>query len=111
MAYEEARHPDLHLQVPLIIEKSLALLERLRLGPAELRAALAPGLVVHELRNGVAIQAGDVAEPGDRNRRDTLPLVRSVASVIEPVQHVQTVGIFGFEEVQEFVDWQRRHLL
>jgi hypothetical protein len=67
-------------------------------------------ITVYDLRNGVAIRAGLEPEAGDVNRGENLPLIRKVAELIEPVQHIQTVSIFGFDEVDDFVNWQRRHL-
>lgn len=85
-------------------------LERLDMTAETLAKTLGPDIQVHRLVNGVAIQAGERPELGDRNRREALPLVRKVAAVVAPIQHVQRVGVFGFLEVEEFVSWQRRHL-
>lgn len=76
-----------------------------------MRERLDPKIIVHELPNGIGIQAGARPELGDINRQDRLPLVREVAQLIEPVQYIQTSGIFLFDEVDDFVEWQKRHLL
>jgi Type VI immunity for VRR-NUC len=90
---------------------SPVLLGKLQLSLADLRRELGPEIMVHELANGVAIQADAEPRAGDRNRRDNLPRIRRVAEVIAPIQHIQEIGIFGFEELDEFIDWQKRHLL
>ena len=86
-------------------------LARLGLSVESLREQLGSGIEVTSMQNGVAIQAGAAPDPGDRNRKESLPLIRKVAALIEPIQHIQTVGIFGFLEVEDFANWQRRHLL
>lgn len=87
------------------------LVARLDLTIDTVRQRLGPEITVYPLPNGIAIRAGEKPEPGDRNRGDILPLIRRVAALIEPVQHIQTVAILSFKEVSDFVDWQRRHLL
>ncbi len=74
------------------------------------RASLGQDIIVHELTNGIMIQAGETPEIGDVNRGDNLPLVRKVASFIEPILLIQTSGIFIFDEEDEFEEWTRRHL-
>jgi hypothetical protein len=86
-------------------------LENLDLDASGLREALGPEIVVHEIGQRVAIQAGVQPELGDTNRGDNLTLVRRVARVVEPVQLIQTSGILIYEEVEDFVDWQKRHIL
>lgn len=87
-------------------------LERLG-GTARLKRSLAPGTEVTELRDGVAIRAGDELRPGDVPSGDALPLTRSVAAAIEPVRLQQTLGAFGFtraDKLEKFAAWQRRHV-
>ncbi len=85
-------------------------LERLGKTAASLRAELGPDITVHEIRNGIALQAGALPEPGDVNRNERLPLVRKIAALIGPVQFVQKLGII-FGDVDEFIAWQLRHVL
>lgn len=86
-------------------------IETLQLNAKDIASCLGPDITVEELPNGISIRSGKKPEPGDINRQEKLQSIRKVASLIKPVQHIQTVGIFGFEEVDEFVDWQTRHLL
>jgi hypothetical protein len=78
----------------------------------ELRALLGPEIVVHDIGRSIAIEAGDELRPGDLNRGDDLPLTRRVASALEPITLLQDLGAFGFagDPVQQFIDWQQRHL-
>lgn len=89
-----------------------AALGELKLDAAAMREALGPEITVHELPAGVAIEAGDELRPGDLNRGDDLPLTRRVAKLLEPVTLLQDLGAFGFagDPVQNFMDWQQRHL-
>lgn len=85
-------------------------LEQLALDAPAIQAALGSEFTVLTLPNGVLIRAGEKPEVGDVNRGQTLPLVRRVAALIEPVQFIQTEGIMLFEAVDDFVAWQKRHL-
>src|SRR5262249_31480970 len=87
-----------------------ALLERLGKDASAIRKELGADIVVHELANGVAIQARENPEPEDVTRNDRLPLVRKVAKLVEPVQMIQKSGII-FGPLDDFVRWQQRHLL
>lgn len=86
-------------------------LAKLGMDAAALRAALGDEITVHQMANGVAIQAGERPLAGDVNRNERLPLVRKVAQVIEPVQVVQEKGRIFTDDRDEWVNWQRRHLL
>ena len=85
-------------------------LAALKLTPAALRERLGPEILVHDLPHGVAIQAGEAPELGDVNRGERLPLVRKVAKVIEPILY-RPHAYFGAPTHDDFVEWERRHLL
>jgi hypothetical protein len=55
-------------------------------GLAQLRAALGPRITVHELPDGVIIQAGPRPDIGDVNRGRWLPLYHQVGTVLEPLR-------------------------
>jgi hypothetical protein len=85
-------------------------LARLEKDAAAIRQELGPEIEVLEIENGVAIRAGERPLPGDVNENDRLPLIRKVAALVAPIQVVRDKGIlFGTKE--EWVKWQRRHLL
>lgn len=77
---------------------------------AQLKSTLGEGIQVHDLKGSIALQAGERPLPGDINSKDNLPLVRTVAKVLEPITLIQERGIFGLKEVDDFIAWQRRHL-
>lgn len=89
------------------------MLERLGLSEEQLRDALdEPMIEVSAAGTTIAIRAGDELRPGFAEA-DPLPLIRKVASVLEPITFEQTLGCFGFvtDDAQErFLAWQRRHL-
>ncbi len=57
-------------------------------GLPKLREAFAdaPEIKVHELERGVAIQAGEGPQLGDRSRGDFIPLYQKVARVLRPIR-------------------------
>ena len=77
----------------------------------DIKAELGDEIRVLEINKSIAIQAGDKPLSGDINSKDNLPLIRKVAKLIEPIMLIQDSGIFGFDEVEKFVEWQKRHLL
>jgi hypothetical protein len=83
-----------------------------KLGGAEkLTQALGKGFVVEALKRGVMVRASTLPEVGDTNKGKTLPELRKLAKVIEPV------SLFDDQYIDNsFVDedararWERRHL-
>ena len=57
-----------------------------------LRMALGTDILVHELQNGVIIQAGGVPEIGDVNRHRLLPRYHQVGRVLAPIRSLEHAG-------------------
>lgn len=80
------------------------------LGPKDVLISKLPAEVeVNPVGTGIMLRAGNRPSPGDINRGNNLPLIRSVAKAIEPVMLFQTSGFFCFES-EDFSRWERRHL-
>jgi hypothetical protein len=90
----------------LLGEPALARLEK---DAVAMSKELGEGIQVDELANGVSIRAGERPQPGDVNENDRLPLIRKVAALIAPIQVIDREIVFGDKE--EWIKWQRRHLL
>lgn len=86
-----------------------------RLGDeGKVRAALDPGVEVTSIDGGLMLQAGPAPGIGDENRRDRLPLYRSVFQAIEPlsVDAFERALDLALEDDEEATDlsmrWRRR---
>ncbi len=80
-------------------------------GSDALRAKLDPAIGMEQVGVGVMLRAGERPEPGDVNRAERLPLVRSLAKVLEPVCKFGSVGLDNlFVDVEARERWERRHL-
>jgi hypothetical protein len=82
-----------------------------RLGGVEtLKGRLASGVSVITGARGVMLRAGQTPEIGDINRKETTPLVASVARAIEPVTMFGDYALLPiFGRTRERVDrWERR---
>ncbi len=82
-------------------------------GPQKLRKKLDRKISMVPVGVGWMLQAGEKPEPGDVNRGQTLPLLRSLAKVLEPVMHFndEALGhIFNTEDDEDLERWERRFL-
>jgi hypothetical protein len=77
--------------------------------PSDVKAELGPEITIHDLANGVLLQAGERSEPGDVESGDVLPLIRRVAKYLEPIQLYQRVAVL-FDDLALCNEWLRRHL-
>ncbi len=80
-------------------------------GLQPLQEHLDPRVGIIELPHGVMLRAGHSPEIGDVNRGESTPLLRSVASAIEPITEFETAAIMKrvFNE-DASLRWERRHL-
>ncbi|MGC4070378.1 MAG: DUF3396 domain-containing protein [Polyangiaceae bacterium] len=77
--------------------------------PSDVKAELGPEITVHELANGVLLQAGERSEPGDVESGDVLPLIRRVAKYLEPIQLYQRVAVL-FDDLALCNEWAEEAL-
>jgi len=82
-------------------------------GEDQLRHKLDPGVEVARAGNGLLLRAGEAPEIADVNRKERLPLLRSVARAIEPVTRFRDKllegGVFN-DDSEKFQRWLRRFL-
>lgn len=82
-------------------------------GRESLKDQLDPAIQIMEAGQGIAIRAGAAPLPGDINRKDTLPLLCSVARAIKPVTYfnddIMLDHMFGGDETR-LERWERRFL-
>jgi len=82
-------------------------------GQEQLQKQLDPGVELLTAGQGIALRAGLEPTPGDFNRQDNLPLIRSVAQAIEEVTYFGDTAIARFlflEDEEKFERWERRFL-
>ncbi|WP_342377924.1 DUF3396 domain-containing protein [Myxococcus stipitatus] len=80
-------------------------------GEKGLRSKLEIGIGIEKVGDGLLLQAGPRPEIGDVNKKAKLPLLRSLAKVLEPVTLFDDVGIDNnFPEEDDCKRWKRRHL-
>jgi hypothetical protein len=82
-------------------------------GASALRSTFSPGIGVERLDSGVMIRAGDLPEIGDRNVGTDVPLLREVATVLEPVTAFDDIvlrGNFAGHDAAFLREWERRLL-
>jgi hypothetical protein len=84
-------------------------------GPEKLRRKLDRRISMLSAGAGWMLQAGDRPEPGDVNNGEYLPLLRSLAKVLEPVMFFndEALGqLFEVDEDEEDLErWERRFFL
>jgi hypothetical protein len=84
-------------------------------GPKKLRQKLNRRISMAPIGSGWMLQAGEEPEPGDVNRGEYLPLLRSLAKVLEPVMFFndEALGqLFAVDEDEEDLErWERRFFL
>ncbi len=69
-------------------------------GLDNIRNKLSNGIVIHELENGIILQAGAKPEMGDINKGETLPLYREVSQLIRPIRLYKHRQIHGLNMEQ-----------
>lgn len=82
-------------------------------GPDALRAKLDPAISVEACGAGLMLRAGKEPEIGDVNRAQLTPLLRSVASALEPVTYFEdwkSLGGLFKNDREQVLRWERRHL-
>lgn len=80
-------------------------------GPEILRAELDSAITMEPLGTGVMLRVGERPEIGDVNRGDNLPLIRSLAKVLQPVMRFGDRFLNNlFLEEEDRERWERRHL-
>jgi hypothetical protein len=80
-------------------------------GKAKLKKSFTKDIAVHDLKQGVAIQAGPAPEIGDVNRRQTLPAYQEVGNVLAPLRvkpHPAIFGPQGFGDLEVTEKWLSR---
>jgi hypothetical protein len=75
-------------------------------GKFALRKALPPSVLIHDVGDGAALQAGAQPSLGDVNRQETLTDYRAVSRVIKPIR-VKSVDLMWFDE-EESAAWLER---
>ena len=83
-------------------------------GQEQIQKQLDPKVEILEVGKGLVLKAGSEPTPGDFNRQDDLPLIRSVAQAIKKVTYFGDMNIadalfLGDEEKYE--RWERRFLM
>ena len=74
-----------------------------------LREKLPTECIVHELRNGVMIQAGPDPITGDITKKESMELYKAVDAVLAPLRIPEEVwGPDGFYHDEFLEDWTRR---
>lgn len=80
-------------------------------GPQKLRRKLDRRISMVPVGAGWMLQAGERPEPGDVNRGQNLPLLRSLAKTLEPAMHFNDEAlsqIFNDEDDEDLERWERR---
>ncbi|MCP4114960.1 MAG: DUF3396 domain-containing protein [Desulfobacteraceae bacterium] len=81
-------------------------------GKQSLKKKIDPGAEIMQAGNGIAIRAGAEPEIGDLNRKQDLPLLKSVAAAIEGISYFNdsSLKVLFNEDEDKLEKWERRFL-
>jgi hypothetical protein len=63
-----------------------------------------PSIVMHDLKQGVMIQAGDAPQIGDVGHKDFIPVYQKVAKTLRPIRIDEYGSGFGYDETDEWLN-------
>jgi hypothetical protein len=63
-----------------------------------------PSIIIHDLKYGVMIQAGDAPQIGDVGHRDFIPVYHKVAKALRPIRIDEYGSGFGYDKTDEWLN-------